>query len=56
MVRLVDVTPTIRDLLGLPVGPDVDGASLLPALLGDTPPSDARFARGHPSDSAPGAP
>src|SRR6185436_17829401 len=41
MVGLIDVTPTIRELLGLPVGPDIDGASLVPALLGDTPPSDA---------------
>jgi choline-sulfatase len=40
MVGLVDVTPTIRDLLGLPVGPDIDGASFVPALLSDTPPAD----------------
>ncbi|MGH7895071.1 MAG: tetratricopeptide repeat protein, partial [Candidatus Binatia bacterium] len=41
MVGLVDVAPTIYDLLGLPVARDVDGASLVPALLGDTPPSRA---------------
>ena len=41
MVGLIDVAPTIYELLGLPVGRDVDGASLVPALLGDTPPADA---------------
>lgn len=35
MVRTLDVTPTILDLLGLPPGADVQGRSLRPALEGE---------------------
>jgi arylsulfatase A-like enzyme/Tfp pilus assembly protein PilF len=40
MVGLVDVVPTIHELLGLPAARDVDGASLVPALVNDAPPAD----------------
>jgi hypothetical protein len=33
-VSLVDVAPTVLDLLGLPIPPEVQGLSLRPALLG----------------------
>ncbi len=32
LARLVDVMPTVLDLVGLPVPPDLDGVSLLPML------------------------
>jgi arylsulfatase A-like enzyme len=35
-VRLVDVMPTVLDLLGLPAAPQRDGRSLLPLLRGET--------------------
>jgi arylsulfatase A-like enzyme/Tfp pilus assembly protein PilF len=40
--RLVDITPTVLDLLGLPAPAGVDGRSLAPILAGqDTPPEPA---------------
>ena len=36
LARLVDVTPTVLDLLGLPVPPGLDGVSLLPAVAHET--------------------
>ena len=41
-VRLVDVMPTIFDLLGLPASPDRNGRSLVPLLSGE--PSEPRLA------------
>jgi arylsulfatase A-like enzyme len=37
----IDVAPTILDLLGLPVPPVVEGRSLAPWILGNTPQDDA---------------
>jgi arylsulfatase A-like enzyme len=34
LVRQVDLTPTLLDLLGVPVPPGLDGVSLLPAVAG----------------------
>ena len=41
LARLVDLTPTVLDLVGLPVPADLDGVSLLPALAHEAagPPS-----------------
>ena len=36
-VQQIDVTPTVLDLLGLPVPPVVEGRSLAPSILGDSP-------------------
>lgn len=36
LVRQVDLTPTVLDLLGLPIPPGLDGTSLLPALRNGT--------------------
>ena len=38
LARLVDVTPTVLDLLGLPVPPEIDGVSLLPMTAQEAPP------------------
>lgn len=38
-VGLVDVAPTLLDLLGLPALPDTDGRSLVPVVRGPRPPS-----------------
>jgi arylsulfatase A-like enzyme len=40
---MVDVAPTILDLLGVPIADDIDGDSLIPWLDGAAPPAD-RFA------------
>ena len=46
LARLVDVTPTVLDLVGLPIPPELDGVSLLPmmahegASAADGPPAD----------------
>src|SRR3954469_17732096 len=40
-VQQIDVTPTILDLLGLPVPPVVEGRSLAPWILGQAPEDDA---------------
>jgi arylsulfatase A-like enzyme len=42
-VSLVDIAPTILDLLGVPVPAGWDGDSLVPFIEGETPPAD-RFA------------
>jgi len=49
LARLVDVTPTVLDLVGLPVPAGLDGASLLPLVAHEaaTPPG--------PTDAAPDA-
>ncbi|NDJ87322.1 MAG: sulfatase-like hydrolase/transferase, partial [Chloroflexi bacterium] len=38
-VELVDLFPTLVDLIGLPIPPEVQGLSLLPLMQGDAPPS-----------------
>jgi arylsulfatase A-like enzyme/Tfp pilus assembly protein PilF len=38
-VGLVDVTPTLLDLLGLPALPDIDGVSLAPLMRGEDAPA-----------------
>jgi arylsulfatase A-like enzyme len=37
LVRVVDIMPTVLDVLGLPVPPGLDGISLLPVLTGAAP-------------------
>ena len=39
LVSLIDITPTILDLTGLPKPENLDGQSLVPFLKGETPPS-----------------
>jgi len=54
VARLVDVTPTVLDLVGLPVPPGLDGVSLLPivaqeaATAAAAPPADAADALAGP--------
>ncbi|MCU0842391.1 MAG: sulfatase [Thiobacillaceae bacterium] len=38
VTRTVDVAPTLLDLLGLPIPPEMEGVSLAPALRGELPP------------------
>jgi arylsulfatase A-like enzyme len=37
LVRVVDILPTILDALGMPIPPDLEGVSLLPAIQGKPP-------------------
>ncbi|MBM4044098.1 MAG: DUF4976 domain-containing protein [Planctomycetes bacterium] len=42
LVELVDIVPTIHELLGLPIPPRVQGKSLLPLLTGQRSPAEHR--------------
>jgi arylsulfatase A-like enzyme len=53
LARLVDVTPTVLDLVGLPVPAGLDGASLLPLIAHEAAPAGDTPAM--PSDAAPDA-
>src|SRR5207249_1133706 len=46
-VSLIDVVPTVLDLLGRPRGPELRGESLLPYLRGESPPHRPIFAEKH---------
>lgn len=53
---LLDVVPTLVDLLGLPAIPGVQGQSLVPLLRGETPPDGrVRYAEGPARKNASGA-
>lgn len=39
-ISLVDVMPTVLDLVGLPIPPDLDGVSMAASMRGGTPPGD----------------
>ena len=51
LARLVDVTPTVLDLVGLPVPAGLDGASLLPLVAHEA----AQATPGGPTDAVPDA-
>jgi arylsulfatase A-like enzyme len=46
-VSLVDVMPTVLDLVGAPIPPDLDGVSLVPVLRGATLPERSLYAMEH---------
>ena len=50
LARLVDVTPTVLDLLGLPVPAGLDGASLLPSVAHEAADGSAGGSAGLPAD------
>jgi arylsulfatase A-like enzyme len=44
VVRHIDVFPTVLDVLGLPIPPEIAGRSLLPIVRGEEPPHPPRLA------------